>query len=493
MTAATGVAHRQPDASSTHSHLQPHTTTTTTTTTITTTTTSTSTSALAGREPLTSASTRRTRHFSYADGAAYSLMVGFGETYLPAFALAIGLGEVAAGLLSSIPLLVGGAAQLLAPRGVRLVGSYRRWVVACASLQALAYIPLAAAAWTGAISVLALFAIAAVYWGMGMAAGPVWNVWIDATVPRSVLDRFLARRSRLTQGATFVAFLLGGAALQAATGGAHQLDAFVALFVLAGLSRVASAACLARQADARVPRASGPEPSLGASLRRFLEPTASRFLLFLLVQQVCVNIGSPYFSPYMLAHLRFSYTDYVLLVSASYLSKIAFYPLIARIVERFSAQRVLLVAAVAVSPMPLFWYYTPSLAAICAVQVVAGFAWGCFELASMLLMFHRIAADERVRILTLYNLMNAAAVVAGSLVGGAVLSRLPKAEGYALVFGASAILRLASVAVLARTGTVRVGFRTLYMRTVGLLPGRGPTVQPILTAESDESDRVEGD
>ena len=40
---------------------------------------------------------RRDLWVSTADAVAYSLMVGFGETYIPAFALALGLGPVAAG------------------------------------------------------------------------------------------------------------------------------------------------------------------------------------------------------------------------------------------------------------------------------------------------------------------------------------------------------------------------------------------------------------
>ena len=40
---------------------------------------------------------------SVNDGAAYGGMVGVGETYLPAFVLAVGLGEVAAGLVTTVP------------------------------------------------------------------------------------------------------------------------------------------------------------------------------------------------------------------------------------------------------------------------------------------------------------------------------------------------------------------------------------------------------
>ena len=48
------------------------------------------------------------------DAAAYSVMVGCGETYLPAFALALGLGPIVAGMVASVPLLVGATVQLAA-------------------------------------------------------------------------------------------------------------------------------------------------------------------------------------------------------------------------------------------------------------------------------------------------------------------------------------------------------------------------------------------
>src|SRR5580693_1340663 len=72
---------------------------------------------------------------SVGDAAGCGVMVGTGETYLPAFVLAAGLGDVIAGLVASVPQLAGGIAQLICPRGVRLLGSHRRWVVTCAAIQ----------------------------------------------------------------------------------------------------------------------------------------------------------------------------------------------------------------------------------------------------------------------------------------------------------------------------------------------------------------------
>ncbi|MEZ6106012.1 MAG: hypothetical protein R3B96_07835 [Pirellulaceae bacterium] len=51
-----------------------------------------------------------------ADGGAFSVMVGIGETYVPAFVLALGLGQVSAALVATLPILAGGVLQMFAPR-----------------------------------------------------------------------------------------------------------------------------------------------------------------------------------------------------------------------------------------------------------------------------------------------------------------------------------------------------------------------------------------
>src|SRR5262249_54123491 len=73
-------------------------------------------------------SLRKNLRNSMSDGAAFSVMVGTGETYFPAFVLAMGMGEIAAGLVASIPILVGAILQMVSPAAVVKLGSNRRWV-----------------------------------------------------------------------------------------------------------------------------------------------------------------------------------------------------------------------------------------------------------------------------------------------------------------------------------------------------------------------------
>ncbi len=120
------------------------------------------------------------------DGASFSVMVGVGETYLPAFILAIGLGEVASGLVTTLPLLAGAMLQLVSPAAVRMLGSHRRWVVTCAVSQSLSFVPLIVASLLGHIHLLVAFAAAAVYWGAGLGTSPAWNTWVSTIIPARV-------------------------------------------------------------------------------------------------------------------------------------------------------------------------------------------------------------------------------------------------------------------------------------------------------------------
>jgi len=243
---------------------------------------------------------RRDLKLSTAEGSAFSLMVGTGETYLAAFVLAVGLGQVTSGLIASVPLLAGALLQLVSPLAVRALGSHRRWIVACARTQAFALVLLAIAAGIGSIPAAAAFLIASVYWGAAMAAGSAWNTWITTLVPRGIRANWFARRSRVMQSCTLGGFLAAGAILQFA-GDAYKTTAFALLFGLAALFRFASAELLARHSE--------PEPLpegqrlVGVSelALRIRHGDDGRLLFYMLCVTLAAQTAAPFFTPFMLA------------------------------------------------------------------------------------------------------------------------------------------------------------------------------------------------
>ena len=126
---------------------------------------------------------RRDLRAMLGDGVASSVMVGVGEAYLPAFALALGHGDVTAGLVATVPMLAGALLQLASPAAVGVLDSHRRWIVLCAGLQALCFVPLVIAALAYQMDLAMLFLVASVYWGLGMSTVPAWTTWATSRVP----------------------------------------------------------------------------------------------------------------------------------------------------------------------------------------------------------------------------------------------------------------------------------------------------------------------
>ncbi len=425
---------------------------------------------------------------SLFDGAAFGGMVGLGETYLPAFVLAVGLGELTAGLVASLPMVAGGIMQTVSPAAVHLLGSHKRWVVSCAVAQALTFVPLILAAYWGAISAPAVLAVAAVYWGTGLATGPAWNTWIGTIVPPPVRPRFFAFRTRGQQAAVFLGFLAGGLILQSAGTQDQLMRAFAMLFAGAGLCRLVSATVLAVQSEPTpIPPNMRPVPwrEMLAHLRRH---SGGRLLVYLFAVQAAVQMAGPYFTPFMFEKLHFRYDQFVMLISMSFLSKAFALPIWGRVARRIGARRLLWIGGIGIVPTSACWLVSQQLGWLMVVQLISGAAWAAYELAFFLLFFESIAKEVRTSVLTLYNLINTLAFVGGALLGGAILyASQASYTGYLLAFGLSSALRCLTLLLLARVPAMEVEAREMGFRSVAVRPNHAALDAPVLPSLPDES------
>jgi len=413
---------------------------------------------------------RRDLWVSTADAAAYSVMVGCGETYIPAFALALGLGPVAAGMMASVPLLVGAIFQLITPLAVGWLGTNRGWVIACTSVQALSFIPFAAWAIRGTATLTELLIAASIYWSAGMAGVPAWNSWMGTLIPENMRTAYFARRSRLGQFGVFGGFVLGGLILQWGEGRGATLLAFSGLFIAAGvcrlvstmmlvncreLSRPVATAAAAATADtgatSDVPTPSGWLRRLAGTLHRMAGSPSGRLVTYLCCFAFTAQFSAPYFTPYMLRERGFSYHAFMLVVATSFLAKALALPSLGRLGSRVGSLGLLWIGGLAIIPLSLLWLPSADVGYLVAVQCVAGCCWACWELATALLFFDAVPHRERTGVVTVYNLGLAIATVAGAAAGGMLLRSLGEtSSAYVTVFAVSSLLRLATVPLLCR-------------------------------------------
>jgi MFS family permease len=411
-----------------------------------------------------------------AEGAAANVMVGIGETYLPAFVLALTSSQLACGLVSSIPILVGSVLQLISPYAVRRIGSYRRWVVLCAAVQAVGFLPLALAATASDAPVLPVFALAALYWGAGMGGGPAWNVWVGTLVPRRLWPKYFSWRTRYSQLGLLLGFAGGGTVLQLGVQHHHPVAAFAVLFFIAAMSRMCSAGLLASQRELSPPGRELGTWKLAGLVQTLREGSQPRVLAFLLAAQVAVQISAAYFNPYMLGQLRFSYVQYMVLLSVAMLVKAAVLPLMGRIAARWGATRLLWISGIAIMPLPAMWLVSDHFAYLFGLQTYSGVAWAGYELATMLLFFETIPTEKRLGVLTVFNVANSAAIVLGTVMGAAMLTSMGAArETYHAIFVSSTLARGAALFLL-----VGVPHLALARARLAIRPGPGTVERPIL-------------
>lgn len=420
------------------------------------------------------------------DGVSFSVMVGIGESYLPAFALALGHGDVTAGLVATVPMLAGALLQLASPAAVGILDSHRRWIVLCAALQALCFAPLAVSALAHQMDLVLLFAVASLYWGLGMSTGPAWTTWASSLVPKRLRPAFFANRARASQLALVLALVGGGMILQLGKGKGAEFEAYALIFTLALAARGVSTSFLYSQREPRTLEIGETSISPAVISKHVRTGGHGRLLLFLLTFQAGVMVASPYFTPYMLAELELSYLQFTILTATAFGARVLALPFLGRAIRRVGTKKVLWRAGLAISTFPILWLITDHFAWLLFLQVISGVGWAAFELASLLSFFERIPPHGQTSVLTLYNLANATAVVTGSVVGGLLLRGFGEGPmGFVAIFLVSTLARASMLIFLRRVPELATPGPTPPMRALSVRPASGGEQRPVLTDEGE--------
>lgn len=408
-------------------------------------------------------------------------MVGLGESFFVAYALSQGISDFIASLISTLPLVAGALMQLIAPWGIRKVGSYHGWAVSMATLQALALFAIAVATQFSP-SVLLLFSLVAFYWGCGLAVGPAWNSWMSKIVPVRVRTQYFSRRSLWCHLFTFIGLLAGGLILEWGT--KHQLlkGTFTFLFSLAGFARLISAYALNQQSQPATDLSEVARGDLTHMFNVFSKSPLRRIMLFMLIFQTATNTSSGLFSPYMLNHLRLSYIEYITLLCAALLARFVTLHFAKSLIKTLSLRGVFLCSLCLIAPVPYLWTLSNSTQWLLLLQAASGVGWGFFELVTFLTMFNDLPAKERPSVLAFFNLLQTSGIVVGSLVGGFVFKSLGhNLAAYEFIFSASSALRITALAALPGLPWNLIHFKNwVELRPISVRAHGGLLSRPIL-------------
>lgn len=426
---------------------------------------------------------------SAIEGASYCVMVGVGQEYFVAFALAVGLSEVQSGLVATLPVFVGASTLLAAPWLIRLTGSLRRFMIIASALQAACFAPLIAAAVLGRMPPAALYLTVAAYSAINLGQGPAWSTWITTLMPRRIRPVYFASRARMLQGGVLLGLLTGGLLLSRSEAGSSPAIAFAPLFALALLMRAAGSFLLSRHAEPVPMPARVRHVPLREIVQRARHGADVTLLTFLLASNLALQMALPFFTPFVLEHRGLSYLEFTMLTCTVIVGKMVMAPTVGRVAKRFGPKRLLWVGALGTIPMGPLWLAADSFAMLLIVQFLLGCVLVCFDIGSVLLQFESIPEHERPSLLATFTAVNALVGFAGSLVGGALIQWIDLGQGgYIAAFAAAAGARVLALPLLTRVRTTVAQVRPLPGGTVRVEPGAGTTEVPALGAIERDGD-----
>ena len=393
-------------------------------------------------------SVRQNLRWFWFDGLFVSASEAIRIAYLSLFVLALGGTRAQIGLMTALSSLV--AALLILP-GAALVERWgRRKQIVLLSGKGLAHVaslllalvPLAFGGPTAVAVVIALAVARSAFVYLGI---PAWMSLTADIVPLSWRGRYLSARNVVMGVARMAATYLVGQ-LITLTGDPTGYQLAMGLAFALGMASAFSYAHINEPPVTTTSQAKsrGSHVPLLHHLRA--HPAFLTFCATAALWNLSLNIAGPFFNVYLVESLRASAGVIGALTVVASLAALPGQRLFGRLVDRWGPRRVQRITGLIIPLLPFAWALVRSPWHVVPINVVAGFLWAGYNLASFNFLLTLIPEDRRARYSALYHVVVTAALAGGAALGGVIAEHW----GYTTIFVLSGIGRLSAALLFAR-------------------------------------------
>ena len=363
-------------------------------------------------------------HHSINDGMFYSMMVGAGEIYFTAFALFLKVTAAQVGLLSTLPPLLGSFAQLISVWINRRIKVCKPIILAGVTTQACLWIPfLILVLIRPEQPLLPLLVLLTLYYGAAHLAVPTWTRLMGDIVPERRRGRYFAYRNRLTSIVTLISLVLAGMVLHLFDTAGSTWAGFAVIFGIAFFTRLVSANYIRKMHEPVVHISELENP--GTVLNTILRSKALWFTLYFVLMQMAIFVAAPFFTVYMLRDLHYTYVEFMINTGTTVLMQFTTLKMWGRAGDIFGHRSVLIITGLTIPFLPLLWVIHDNFWFLIVAQIISGLAWGGFNLSCGNLLFDLVPPAQRVTYVAVHNVLVAAAVFLGGLIGITLMQYMP--------------------------------------------------------------------
>ncbi len=389
--------------------------------------------------------------------------------FLTGFALFLGGGSLAIGMLTAVPTLAA-LVQLISSYTTEALPERKKYVFWYSLLGRMLWLPilllpfLFSARWSLSLFLM-LFTISFIIVNL---PAPAWTSWMSDMVPESTRGRYFGQRN-MVAGIAGMAVSLPAAWYLDAMNRAHRESiGFAVLFGLSLVGALLSGLCILRQPEPphRTSRAAR-TPGWRALIAYYKAPFADKpfrsLLLFNVVFGCGQNIAAPFFNAYALEALHLSYVWLQILAAVTSVFSLASMPFWGYLADKFGNRPLLIIGVWGVLTLPVSWMFSvlshPFLMWLLLVEISvgSGIFWAVVGLAQFNLLIGGSPPEKTgIYSATMSALVGLASGLA-PLLGGFLMHLLSgwhstlwgfPMGNYQIVFLLAVLLRMASLPLL---------------------------------------------
>lgn len=394
---------------------------------------------------------RRNLRWFWLDGLFASASDSIIVSFLSLFALALGASRAQIGLMDALASLSAAAALFPGAALVDRLGQRKRIVlwsgggIARTAVLLMALVPLIFA---GPAAVYAVIALAVIRAAFGNLALPAWVSLTADIVPLAWRGRYFASRNIAMEVAKIAITLLVGVVISLA-GGAGAPAGYQWALGMAFVIGVASTYSFARIEDVADPgprRRSPQKERLPAVHRLRAQTLFVAFCLLAALWNFSLNIAGPFFNVYLVEKLGASAAVVGILATVASFTALPGQRLFGVLADRWGPRRVQLLTGLIIPVMPFAWLFVRSPWHVVPINLLGGFLWAGYNLASFNLLLELTPEDRRARYSALYQVVLTLSLAGGAALGGVIAQRW----GYPPIFVFSGLGRFMAALLFAR-------------------------------------------
>lgn len=378
--------------------------------------------------------TRGLRALTWETVASTGFSTLTSSTFLVAFAVALGAGNLQIGILASLPFITD-IVQIPAVWLVEKTGLRKPLVLVLWLIAQLLWIPVALIPFfmnipgSGAVSML--IGIMAVRGILNAFTNCGWNSWVRDLIPQKILGRFTARKESLAAGLAVVLGLGAGYFLDYWNGGGPLAYSVVLIFGLVFFGLVSPALMAFIPEPAMPPRRAETGDFSRTVIRPLKDKNYRKFLKFLMLWGFASYMAVPFFTVFMLQYLKLGIFTVIVLTTVSEVFTVISLRFWGPLADRFGSKTALQISSSLFLMVLVGWAATAIpgpgnllFTLLVPLHILTGIAVAGITLTTGTLSFKLAPQGKATPYLTGASLAESAGIGAGLLLAGFVTELL---------------------------------------------------------------------